>query len=191
MKRGNGVLNNELYIGGLAWNLQRFLKDPETGKRVARLNPGNEWIVQEVPELRILDDHLWQAVKDRQKEIRKRYVDADGNGLRATHRKRYLFSGLIKCAECGGYFGCSTVNNKGTCSNHSRIARTELEQRILRALRNHLMSPALFKEFCEEYTREINRLRMEASSGLAAKRAELKKVERHIRTMIEAIKDGL
>ena len=175
------------------------MKDPETGKRVARLNPEDEWIVQEVPELRILDDDLWQAVKDRQEEIRKRYVDADGNGLRATHRKRYLFSGLIKCAECGGgysiayrdHFGCSTVKNKGTCSNHTRIARAELEHRILHALRNHLMSLAIFKEFCEEYTREINRLRMEASSGLAAKRAELRKVERQIRTMIEAIKDGL
>ena len=198
VKRGNGVLNNELYIGRLVWNRQRFLKDPETGKRVARLNPEDEWIVQDVPELRILDDDLWQAVKDRQKEIRKRYVDADGNGLRATHRKRYLFSGLIKCAECGGgysiayrdHFGCSTVKNKGTCSNHTRIARAELERRILHALRNHLMSPALFKEFCEEYTREINRLRIEASSGLAAKRAELERAERGIRKIIDAIKEG-
>ena len=199
VKRGNGVLNNELYIGRLIWNRQRFLKDPETGKRVARLNPEDEWIIQEVPELRILDDDLWRAVKERQHEIRQRYVDTDGNGLRATQRQRYLFSGLIKCSECGGgfsiayrdQFGCSTLKNKGTCSNHTRIARSELEQRILDALRNHLMSPTLFKEFCEEYTREINRLRMEASSGLAAAQAELKKIERQISAMIEAIKDGL
>jgi hypothetical protein len=31
------------------------------------MNPETEWIVQEVPELRILDDDLWQAVKDRQR----------------------------------------------------------------------------------------------------------------------------
>ena len=199
VKRGNGVLNNELYIGRLIWNRQRFLKDPETGKRVARPNPEDEWIIQDVPELRILDDDLWRAVKERQREIRQRYVSADGNGLRATQRRRYLFSGLIKCSECGGgfsiayrdQFGCSTLKNKGICSNHTRIARSELEQRILHALRNHLMSPALFKEFCEEYTREINRLRMEASSGLAAAQAELQKVERQIGAMIEAIKDGL
>jgi hypothetical protein len=30
-KRGNGILNNELYIGRLVWNRQRFIKDPETG----------------------------------------------------------------------------------------------------------------------------------------------------------------
>jgi DNA invertase Pin-like site-specific DNA recombinase len=29
--RGTGVLNNELYIGRLVWNRQRFVKNPETG----------------------------------------------------------------------------------------------------------------------------------------------------------------
>ena|SRR2546427_7108034 len=35
-ERGIGILHNELYIGRLVWNRQRFLKDPDTGKRVAR-----------------------------------------------------------------------------------------------------------------------------------------------------------
>ena len=30
-KRGNGILNNELYIGRLVWNRQRFVKDPDAG----------------------------------------------------------------------------------------------------------------------------------------------------------------
>ena len=54
-KRGNGILNDELYIGRIVWNRQRFIKDPETGKRASRLNPRDEWVVQEVPELRIID----------------------------------------------------------------------------------------------------------------------------------------
>ena len=37
--RGNGILNNELYIGRLVWNRQRFIKDPSTGRRVSRRNP--------------------------------------------------------------------------------------------------------------------------------------------------------
>ena len=55
-KRGTGILNNELYVGKLVWNRQRFVKDPETGKRQARLNAPEDWITQEVPELRIVDD---------------------------------------------------------------------------------------------------------------------------------------
>ena len=39
VKRSKGLVNNELYIGRLVWNRQRFLKDPSTGRRVARLNP--------------------------------------------------------------------------------------------------------------------------------------------------------
>ena len=65
-KRGNGILNNEMYIGRIVWNQQRFIKDPETGKRQARQNPAAEWIIQEVPELRIVDDGLWNAAKARQ-----------------------------------------------------------------------------------------------------------------------------
>jgi len=38
-KRGTGILNNELYIGRLVWNRLTYVKDPDTGKRVSRLNP--------------------------------------------------------------------------------------------------------------------------------------------------------
>jgi site-specific DNA recombinase len=36
------------------------------------------------------------------------------------------------------------------------------------------MDPALFKEFCDEFTREMNRLRMEGSASLETARSELK-----------------
>ena len=65
-KRRSGLLHNELYVGRLVWNRQRFVKDPDSGKRISRLNPESEWIVQEVPHLRIIDDALWQQVKQRQ-----------------------------------------------------------------------------------------------------------------------------
>ena len=64
--RGTGILNNELYLGRLVWNRQRYIKDPSTGKRVSRLNDPGQRVVVEVPELRIVDDELWQAVKARQ-----------------------------------------------------------------------------------------------------------------------------
>ena len=54
-RRGNGILNNELYVGRLVWNRLRFVKDPQTGKRVARFNPDSAKVVREVPELRIVD----------------------------------------------------------------------------------------------------------------------------------------
>ena len=53
-KRGTGILNNELYVGRLVWNRLRYVKNPDTGKRVSRLNPTSEWMSREVPELRIV-----------------------------------------------------------------------------------------------------------------------------------------
>ena len=39
--RGTGVLNNELYVGRLVWNRLRYVKDPDTGKRVSPVAVGN------------------------------------------------------------------------------------------------------------------------------------------------------
>ncbi|OCC00660.1 hypothetical protein BA190_32900 [Labrys sp. WJW] len=58
-KRGNGILNNELHSGKLVWNCQRFVKDPDTGKRQVRPNPKSAWILREVPELRVLQDEFF------------------------------------------------------------------------------------------------------------------------------------
>ena len=70
-KRGTGIINNELYIGKLVWNRLRYLKDPATGKRVSRINPPEKWITRDVPELRIVDDELWERAKEKQAAIRE------------------------------------------------------------------------------------------------------------------------
>lgn len=195
-KRGTGVLNNEMYIGRLVWNRQRFIKDPDTGKRQARPNPESEWIVQEVPELRILQDDLWNAAKARQAAIKLKRGD-DGrqteNHFRDRRRPKYLFSGLTKCACCGGGYsmistnlvGCSTARNKGTCDNRTNIRRDRLEERVLTALRHHLMDPALFKEFCDEFTKEMNRLRMEGRASIEAAQVEVNKIERELEKIMD------
>lgn len=57
-RRGTGIINSELYVGRLVWNRQRFVKDPNTGRRQARPNPASDWITREVQELRIIEDDL-------------------------------------------------------------------------------------------------------------------------------------
>jgi hypothetical protein len=53
------------------------------------------------------------------------------------------------------------------------------------------MEPELFKAFCDEFTREVNRLRIERRTDQDAWRSELTKVEKQIRGIIAAIKDGM
>jgi DNA invertase Pin-like site-specific DNA recombinase len=170
----------------------------DSGKRQARSNPESEWIVQEVPELRIFNDDLWNAAKTRQAEIKVKRGD-DGregeNHLRERRRPKYLFSGLTKCAYCGGSYsmisadllGCSTARNKGTCDNRTNIRRDKLEERVLNALRHHLMDPTLFKEFCNEFTREMNRLRMQARTSIEAAQSEIKRIDRELDKLMKLI----
>src|SRR5262245_8112661 len=198
--RGTGILNNELYVGRLVWNRLRYMKDPDTGRRVSRLNPPHEWVVREVSELRIVDQDLWGAVKARQDTV-KRDTRPDCKATRPfwdRRRPRYLFSGLVRCGCCGGaytkiserLFGCATARNKGTCANRMNIRRDILEATVLSGLRQNLMDPQLFKEFAEEFYREINRLRMAESAKLDTARVELERVGRWLRKIVDAIADG-
>ena len=198
-KRGNGILNNEMYIGRIVWNRQRFIKDPDTGKRVSRLNPESEWIVRDVPELRIVAQELWDCVKARQKAVKTKRGTNTENGFWDRRRPRHLFSGLTKCGVCGGGYttlyrnrlGCSAARVKGTCDNHLKIDRQRCEGIVLDGLRTHLMQHESFAVFCEEYTRELNRRRMEMSAALSAQTAELERVERDLAKLIQALKDGV
>lgn len=110
-KRGTGILNNELYIGRLVWNRLRYVKNPDTGKRVSRLNPEAEWMRKEVLELRIVPDDLWTAAKSRQH--RTRHTVKTAGALGAAKRPQYLFSGLTKCGICGAGFIMSGKNRLG------------------------------------------------------------------------------
>ncbi len=198
-KRGNGILNNELYIGRLVWNRQRFIKDPTTGRRVSRLNPQSEWIVREVLELRIVEQDLWDAVKARQRAIRTDSVTLQENHFRDRRRPKYLFSGLTKCGRCdGGYtmisrdlVGCATARNKGTCDNRLNIRRDRLEARVLDALRAKLMDLGLFRVFCDEFTREVNRLRIQQHAQTEAERREHARIDRDLDKLVQALLDGV
>jgi site-specific DNA recombinase len=194
-KRGVGILNNELYVGRLIWNRLCYLKDPDTGKRVSRLNPESEWVIQKVPEMRIVDQEVWDAVKARQQSLAYETSEPGENALNERRRPKHLFAGLVKCGCCGGGYtmiskdllGCATSRNKGTCDNRLNIRRDALEASVLSGLRTHLMEADLFKEFCGEFTREVNRLRMERGAGLTAMRDELPRIERELDKLMKLI----
>jgi DNA invertase Pin-like site-specific DNA recombinase len=198
-KRGVGILNNELYIGRLVWNRLRYLKDPDTGRRVSRLNPESEWIVQEVPELRIVDQDTWDDVKTLQRRLAIEAPAPGENALNGRRRPKHLFGGLVKCGCCGGGYiqiskdllGCATARNKGTCDNRVNIRLDALEASVLNGLRNHLMDPGVFKDFCEEFTKEVNRARIDQISEIEGRRKELEKVDRDLDRAVQAIIEGV
>lgn len=65
-----------------------------------------------------------------------------------------------------------------------------MEASILNGLQHHLMAPELFKEFADEFFREVNRLRQGESARLDGARSELRTIERRIQRIVDAIADG-
>lgn len=206
-KRGTGIINNELYIGRLVWNRQRYVKDPSTGRRVSRLNPESEWIISNVPDLRILEDELWQAVKRRQTDISIKFANVTdavrehhaNNRLNSARRPKSLLSGLIFCGRCGGpyslrganRFSCSAHISNGSCSNSRTIARSELEERVLAGLKDRMMAPEVASEAMRAYAEETNRLNRERRTNAQDWRAELEKTERELEKAVDAILAGI
>ncbi len=198
--RGTGILNNELYVGRLVWNRQKFIKNPKTGKRVTRFNPQSEWIIHDVPELRIVSDEQWEKVRERQGALD--VLTKDSIRERATERARrpkYLLTGIAKCGCCGASYtvknktqlGCASYFNTGECDNKMRVKREELEEMVLDGLRKRLMDPAMYEEFCREYTRSFNDLQMQKTRARAGLEGELERNRRRVKQMVNAIAEGM
>ncbi len=206
VSRGNGLVNNELYIGILVWNRQRFIKDPNTGKRVSRANPETEWIRTDVPAQRIIDDALWQSVKNRQAVLTKLFErttmavrEARAKRMYHAHRPAYLLSGLLTCGVCDGRYGivaaerygCRNHFRRGTCDNGRTIARDQIERRILSGLREKLVSPDSVASAARAYFEIWNRENHERRAQGAVDRQMLGKIERSIQGLLKAIEDGM
>ena len=199
--RRTGILNNELYIGRLIWNRQRYIKDPDTGKRVSRPNPESEWIIEDVPDLRIVDQDLWEKVEQQLLAIRSspRAQKIQKSEFWRHRRPKHLLTGLARCGRCGGnfasvgrdYLACSVARGAGTCSNSRGIKREALENIVLDGLKDRLMAPDLVEEFVREFHAEINRRSRDGETRTEQMRRELRQVETKLKGLIDAIADGL
>ena len=199
-QRGTGLLRNRLYAGELVWNRSRYIRDPQSGKRVSRPNPEAQWVVTDVPELRIVEQALWDRVQQRLGDIRLASGADEQEPDRFWDRRRaiHLLTQKVHCGVCGGmmsnvgrdYVACQAGRKLGTCSNTRGIRRPDLDSLILDALRTQLMDSALFTAFSEAFVEEWNRAAGVQSSGRDQAVRELAKVERKLKGLIEAITDG-
>lgn len=206
---GTGILRNPLYAGRLVWNRRRWRKDPSTGGRVARSNDAEAIVEQEVPDLRIIPQELWDQVQARLEAAARpqaphRPLQAQqesGNSAETLwqHRRAVsLLSGKVVCGSCGGsyatngkdYMGCKSAERQGTCTNRVRIRRSRVEAEVLEALATRLMAPDAVATFVAEFTAEWNRLLAERGGEAKLRRHELDQVERQLSGLIDALADG-
>lgn len=92
-----GGLNNELYVGRYAFNRSKWIKNPNTGERERLIRPETEWQSVARPALRMLDEALWLAVRERMASPRRAGGRRGRGGVPTT-----LLAGIMRCGYCGG-----------------------------------------------------------------------------------------
>ena len=195
-KRLNGLLNNRLYAGQLVYNRQRFEKDPATGRRQAKPNPPDQWLEQTVPDLLIVPLELFKAVQARRATLGG--PRSDGAVLGRKKRPKHLLSGLLTCGCCGSSMivictnrvGCSAHQNKGTCSNNRSVRLSEIEERVVAALRSFLLAPDVVAQAVEAYRVERERTAKERARQRRDAERDLAGLDRKIASVLKMAEDG-
>jgi site-specific DNA recombinase len=208
-QRGTGILNNELYAGKRIWNRLQYVHNPGDNKRVSRLNERDQWRIDDVPKLRIVDSKLWEAVRSRQDRIdavRQSKDSGDAHHLSGAHaakRPTYLLSGLIRCGSCGGpmniggskpkRYYCANAREKGpaACKGIPGIAKDKLEHLVLGGLQRELMQPEAVTTFIDDFGRHQNELHGEQREKQARLLRAAAEVKKEIENILKALRAGI
>lgn len=190
-KRGIGILGNPIYVGEQVWNRSRWIKHPDTGRRVRQERPRSEWVTSQHPELAIVDRATWDAAQAR---INGRALGTPANA-RPGRPPRHLLSGILRCGECGGpivaidryQYGCAKAKDAGTCRAKVRFRRVDAERALLAGVRSELASEAAFQAFQRAVAEKMRR----HTTDVDALRRQLAKVEREHGNLMAAIRAGI
>ena len=140
------MIYNERYRGVVVWNRTQKTMNPETGRKVSKPRPNEEWQRKEIPEHRIVPEELWNGVHSRLNGMKQ--ADTAKLGGVCRFRKDYLFSGMLSCGKCRGSmvicsgggkrgyvkYGCHEHRKSGTCENNWYIRQDRVEDQLLSAI---------------------------------------------------------
>jgi site-specific DNA recombinase len=153
------ILRNERFRGRVIWGKTVKVRS-KTGKRIYKRTAADKWVVREIPEQRIIPEELWDSVQARIEIVKQVYgeIGRKGGMQGRSVSSPYLFSGLLKCSECGAnvsivsgrwrgrsdvLYGCpqNTFRGASVCTNSVRVFRRALENRLLEGLQEQIMRP--------------------------------------------------
>ena len=191
-KRGIGILSNQLYVGRQVWNRSRWIKHPDTGRKVRQERPPSEWIVTDIPDLAIIDVDTWQRAQARMQGTRRDIAP------RAVGRQpSNLLSGLLVCEECGGPFvvidrynyGCNIHKDRGppACGNKTRLRRAAAETALLAGIKDQLLTEEAFQLM----QREVQRALKDHAPDTTSLAKRLQEAERVRENVMAAIRAGI
>lgn len=191
-----GILRNPIYVGRPVWNRAQKMRDPDTGRRVWRLRPPEQWVSKDIPELRIISDEVWGRAQHRL------LTTPYGPKQPAGRKPHYLLSGLCVCGVCHsayvivsgrGWYGCGGYHKRGetVCTNRLLAKRGSLEEQVLAIVQEQMLAPAALEEFARHFNQVLHdRLRQQGPMGRDSRRA-LARAEAELENIKAAIRAGV
>jgi site-specific DNA recombinase len=194
------MLRRELYVGRVIWNRSRFTKVPGTNRRVARPRPRSEWRISDRPELRIINDELWQRVQAKNLRMAKLYGGHHQGLLNRSASSRNLLTGFLKCGLCGGnlvivtgrqrrhaMYGCPQHFYRSTCSNDLKVRQDSLEKQLLNDLQQALLQPEAIGFALQEFERQLESARASTGQDRERKTGRKKELEEQLQRLTMAV----
>lgn len=193
--RGNGILNNRLYLGEITYGRVTFRKDPDTGRYIESKVAESEWVRHVDPALQIIDAQTWSAAEQAR---RSHALTAKVAQPQLRNRPKRLLSGLVRCGCCDAAYividaarmGCAGYQEGRGCTNKRRIATAKLERMVLGGLAQQLLDPAAVARCVQSYHETERSNRAELVSAAARRTRSLRDVELKIERLVDAIAAG-
>lgn len=187
-KRQLGILVNPIYAGRQIWNRSKWVKHPDTGRRVRKERPPSEWIITEHPELRTVSPDTFDAAQRRMQER--------GFTIKRKGRPhKHVLSGILRCPSCGGAmvavdryaYACMAYRERGTCKSRLRVPRRAAEDALLAGVRAELLTDEAFQRFRQAVSSALKR----AAPDESIARRKLAEAERVRRNILAALRAGI
>jgi hypothetical protein len=192
------VLFRELYHGVKIRN--KTCKKNAWGKKDVRKRPKSEGEYVTLEHLRLVPEDLWRRVAARREETEGRSVRLKGGRLAGRPPKdavQNLLAGLATCGGCGGgmvversnnrkgryaYYMCHRRRHHGSsCTNALRIPVTDMNEAVLRAIEEHVLTPEAIESVIALTERD------EVQEHHAALNRERKSLEKRIARLVAAV----
>jgi site-specific DNA recombinase len=206
-KRGTGswaigavreMLKREMYNGVRVWN--RTMKTYRGGTKVRVMRPESEWERIPVPQLKIIDDDLWNAVQAR---FNKRKAFNGGKG-RLGPPSRHLLTGFARCSECGGpmcvsnrrqnkesikVYSCAYHRERGNSVCTNTVARPveTVDSLVTSYLKRNMLTEDIIIDALKVLRRRLDSRKQVDDSEIPRLEDEIRKREAEITTFMNAM----
>jgi site-specific DNA recombinase len=196
------MLRRDLYAGRIVWNRSQFVQKPGTNTRLRRERPKAEWLITEQPELRIIDEMLWERVQTRLAFVAERFSRGPRKGL--YHRassSQHLLTGFLTCGLCGANlvivtgrgkdghqkYGCPQNFYRDACSNRLKERADWLEDRLLAELQSAVLRPEIIDYALQEFERQLTVSLSELSTKVVRMRQRREQIQQELRRLVETV----